>query len=135
MVSALVLKAILGILGACILKLFLSPKTKKQASLPPGPKGLPFLGNVNDIPKPGEPEWQHWLKHRDLYGGISSVTIFGQPLIIVNEPALAYELLEKRSTYHSSRPKQHFAGEMYVCANFYFYACCFFFLSCGNEAF
>lgn len=35
-------------------------------------------------------------------------------MIIVNDPALAYEVLEKRSARHSSRPKQHFAGEMYV---------------------
>lgn len=33
-------------------------------------------------------------------------------MIIVNDPALAYEVLEKRSARHSSRPKQHFAGEM-----------------------
>lgn len=36
--------------------------------LPPGPKGLPVVGNINDLPKPGEPEWTHWLQHKDLYG-------------------------------------------------------------------
>lgn len=36
--------------------------------LPPGPKGIPFLGNVNDLPKPGMLECHHWLKHKDLYG-------------------------------------------------------------------
>lgn len=39
--------------------------------LPPGPKGLPVLGNINDLPKPGEPEWEHWLRHKDLYGAYS----------------------------------------------------------------
>lgn len=57
---------------------------------------------------------KHWLRHKDLYGGLSSVTVSGQTLIIVNNPALAYELLEKRSARHSSRPKQHFAREIYV---------------------
>lgn len=42
------------------------------------------------------------------------MTVSGQTLIIVNNPALAYELLEKRSARHSSRPKQHFAREIYV---------------------
>jgi hypothetical protein len=36
--------------------------------LPPGPKGVPILGNVNDMPKPGVLEWHHWLAHKDLYG-------------------------------------------------------------------
>jgi hypothetical protein len=37
----------------------------------------------------------------------------GQTLIIINETQLAYELMEKRSLKHSSRPSQIFAGEMY----------------------
>lgn len=36
--------------------------------LPPGPKGLPVLGNVNDMPKPGVLEAHHWLEHKDKYG-------------------------------------------------------------------
>lgn len=37
----------------------------------------------------------------------------GQTLVIINEAQLAFELMEKRSLLHSSRPKQIFAGEMY----------------------
>jgi hypothetical protein len=36
--------------------------------LPPGPKGFPILGNINDMPKPGILECHHWLQHKDLYG-------------------------------------------------------------------
>jgi hypothetical protein len=36
----------------------------------------------------------------------------GQTLVIVNDASLAFELLEKRSVKHSSRPKQIFAGEL-----------------------
>jgi hypothetical protein len=45
-------------------------------------------------------------------GPISSVTVMGQTLIIINDSKLAFELMEKRSAIHSSRPKQIFAGEM-----------------------
>ena len=38
----------------------------------------------------------------------------GQTLILVHDVRLAFDLLEKRSAKHSSRPKQVFAGEMYV---------------------
>jgi hypothetical protein len=40
--------------------------------LPPGPKGVPFLGNINDMPKPGVLECHHWLQHKELYGAYDS---------------------------------------------------------------
>lgn len=45
-------------------------------------------------------------------GPISSVTVLGQTIVIINDAKLAFELLEKRSAKHSSRPKQVFAGEL-----------------------
>lgn len=45
-------------------------------------------------------------------GPLSSVSVLGQRLVIINDADLAFELLEKRSAKHSSRPKQVFAGEM-----------------------
>ncbi|KAH7308648.1 putative cytochrome P450 oxidoreductase OrdA-like protein [Stachybotrys elegans] len=90
----------------------LSASKGARHPLPPGPKGLPLLGNVNDLPPPGVLEAHHWLKHKDLYGPISSVTVLGQTLVIINDPVIANEMLEKRSVKHSSRPKQIFAGEM-----------------------
>jgi hypothetical protein len=87
-------------------------QNKHTLPLPPGPAGIPFLGNVNDMPKPGVPECHHWLQHKDLYGPISSVTVLGQTFIIMNDPEIAFELLRDRSAIHSSRPNQVFGGEM-----------------------
>jgi hypothetical protein len=87
-------------------------RNKHALPLPPGPPGIPFLGNVNDMPKPGVPECHHWLQHKDLYGPISSVTVLGQTFIIINDPEIAFELLRDRSAIHSSRPNQVFGGEM-----------------------
>ncbi len=39
-----------------------------RAPLPPGPRGFPLVGNVNDLPKSGVLEAHHWLKHKELYG-------------------------------------------------------------------
>ena len=41
---------------------------RKHAPYPPGPKPLPFLGNVFDLPKQGEQEWHFWARHKRLYG-------------------------------------------------------------------
>ncbi|KAJ4005762.1 hypothetical protein NW752_011090 [Fusarium irregulare] len=84
----------------------------KRPPLPPGPKGLPLVGNLSDLPPPGVVEAFHWLKHKDIYGPISSVTVMGQTIVIINDAKLAFDLLNKRSVKHSSRPTQVFAGEM-----------------------
>ena len=36
----------------------------------------------------------------------------GQTIVIINDAKLAFDLLDKRSVKHSSRPTQVFAGEM-----------------------
>jgi hypothetical protein len=48
-------------------------KTVKRAALPPGPKPKFLIGNLFDLPKPGELEWEHWLKHKDLYGPLRTI--------------------------------------------------------------
>ena len=47
-----------------------------------------------------------------LIGPISSVTIFGQTLIIINDREIASQILEKNSAKHSSRPHLVFADEL-----------------------
>lgn len=42
-------------------------------------------------------------------GPISTVSVLGQRLIILNDANLAIDLLEKRSAIHSDRPKMPFA--------------------------
>jgi len=69
MTSYIVLDVVLACSGLYILKkaLFSAP-SKQNAPLPPGPKRKFLIGNLLDLPKPGEQEWVHWNKHKDLYG-------------------------------------------------------------------
>lgn len=42
--------------------------TKPTAPLPPGPPAKPIIGNLADLPSPGQQDWVHWLKLKDTYG-------------------------------------------------------------------
>lgn len=47
-------------------------------------------------------------------GPISSITVLGAPIMILNDAETATELLVKRSARYSSRPRLIFASEMLV---------------------
>ncbi|KAJ5762254.1 uncharacterized protein N7511_005636 [Penicillium nucicola] len=83
-------------------------RRKKSLPLPPGPPRKFLVGNLGDLPSPGQKDWIHWAKHKELYGPISSLTILGRHIIILNDAKLATQLLEKRSSIYSSRPDQTF---------------------------
>lgn len=59
--------AALVALSALVFGLFLKPKQR----LPPGPRGLPVIGNLLDLPQ--DFEWIHWAKHHKLYGTVAVV--------------------------------------------------------------
>jgi hypothetical protein len=96
------------IIVAFAAKTFLTPK-RKGPPLPPGPKPLPLVGNVNDLPTGTTPEYFHWTKHNAAYGPITSVTVLGQTIVFLHTSAIAFELLEKRAVIHSNRPFMEFA--------------------------
>ncbi|OAG01121.1 cytochrome P450 [Paraphaeosphaeria sporulosa] len=101
----------LGLLIAYAIQRLLQ-KDRNARPLPPGPKGWPVIGNATDMPKPGVMEYDHWTKHKDAYGPISSVTVLGQTIIILNDPKLAFELMRDRAFIHSGRPHQNFSCDV-----------------------
>jgi len=87
-------------------------QTKRRSlPLPPGPKGLPIVGNLYDLPPEGDVDFLHWIKHKELYGPISSLKIFGTTLILFNDKQYASDILDKESAKTSSRPESVFAYE------------------------
>ncbi|CAG8368430.1 unnamed protein product [Penicillium salamii] len=94
------------LLSLCGATLFI--RRKQYPPLPPGPRRIPIIGNLRDLPSPTQKDWLHWLKHKEQYGPISSVSVLGTHIIILNDAQLAIQLLEKRSAIHSMRPQQNF---------------------------
>lgn len=57
-----------------IYKILAQFKKIKRPPLPPGPKGKFLVGNIGDLPPPGQQEWKHWLQHKDAYGTLANNT-------------------------------------------------------------
>ncbi|OBZ66931.1 3-hydroxyphenylacetate 6-hydroxylase [Grifola frondosa] len=78
--------------------------------MPPGPRGLPFIGNKHQVPsiKP----WRQFAEWNRQYGPVVSLYLGSTPVIILGTAQAAWDLLEKRSDIYSSRPRFVVAGEI-----------------------
>ncbi|KAK7471001.1 hypothetical protein VKT23_002414 [Stygiomarasmius scandens] len=83
---------------------------KRKCTLPPGPRGLPILGNIFDMPS--ENAWATFAQWGNEYGDISSITILGQTLVILNSAKAAFDILDKKSSIYSDRPIMQMGGEL-----------------------
>ncbi|KZT28797.1 cytochrome P450 [Neolentinus lepideus HHB14362 ss-1] len=80
------------------------------APYPPGPKRLPLVGNVFDMPT--KHMWKTVADWAELYGRIVYVNVLGQPLVFLNSADAAYDMLDKKSLIYSDRPWLTMACEL-----------------------
>ena len=99
--------AVAGI--AVIPLLILLSDVWKWLRMPPGPPPLPFIGNKLPTSKPWI-QFQEWSKK---YGPIFTIWVGRRPTLVISDPNIAVELMEKRSNKYSSRPRFVVMGEMY----------------------
>jgi len=76
-------------------------KTNRSNPLPPGPTGLPHIGNILQI-DPEKP-YLTFRKWRRRYGDIFFCRVWGQNTIVVSSEKIARELLDKRSSNYSDK--------------------------------
>ncbi|KAF8258901.1 cytochrome P450 [Lactarius quietus] len=96
-------------LVAFILWLIARLSQRTFRSLPPGPKGLPIVGDVLHII---DHDWLASPQRKDEYGEMMYVTALGRGVLIINSQRVAVDLLEKRSNIYSDRPTFISAGEI-----------------------
>ncbi|KAL1939407.1 hypothetical protein VTO73DRAFT_9963 [Trametes versicolor] len=75
----------------------------RRRNMPPGPRGLPFIGNKYQVPsiKP----WRRFAEWNRQYGPVVSLHLGSTPVIVLGTAQVAWDLLEKRSEIYSSRPR------------------------------
>ncbi|KAF5349315.1 hypothetical protein D9758_011802 [Tetrapyrgos nigripes] len=74
-----------------------------RPSFPPGPRPLPGIGNIHQIPnKCPEETFAQWGKE---YGNVVHIRVFGSSMVILNSIQVAQDLFDKRGAIYSDRPR------------------------------
>lgn len=122
---------LIPVIGLVSAYLYFTRKPGSGLPTPPGPKPLPFLGHIFNLPTK-----QLWLRVTDwskIYGepsallgfpfgpsdtlGVGKIIyahVFGQGLVFLNTAEACSDLLEKRGTIYSDKPHLVMCGELYV---------------------
>jgi hypothetical protein len=94
---------VVGTIAAVLVYAILRRQTVRGSlPLPPGPKPLPIVGNLFDIP-----QGKAWLTYRDWhdrYGDIVYIDAPQQKFVILGSASVVNDLLERRSAVYSDRP-------------------------------
>ncbi|KAK0421452.1 cytochrome P450 [Armillaria borealis] len=93
---------LLASLGALVLYRLLSSTRRRPLPLPPGPKSLPLIGDLWDMP--AEYPWLTYVQWAATYGDVCYLDTPGNPTVVINSDQAAADLFEKRSGNYSDRP-------------------------------
>lgn len=109
--AAIIVFPIVSFLAFYFITIPNSLKDSRRKNLPPGPPGLPFLGNYLDLAKADTFRYQvqAWS---EKYGEIWYTKMGGSDYIWLSSPRAVKELMDKRSSIYSSRPPTPLAGDV-----------------------
>ncbi|KAF9446025.1 cytochrome P450 [Macrolepiota fuliginosa MF-IS2] len=102
----------LALLSLAVVTISVALKSRKSSlPYPPGPKRLPLLGNLLDLPK--TTEWETYTKWSKEYDSdIIYINLAGTHVLVLNTLKAALDLLNKRSAKYSSRAPFVMANEL-----------------------
>ncbi|KAF9232097.1 cytochrome P450 [Melanogaster broomeanus] len=98
---------LISVAGSGGLVFFIWLYTRNWWRLPPGIRGIRFLLEI-----PNEKPWLKWLEFNRRHGDLASMSVLGYYVISIGSAKIAEDLLEKRSTNYSDRPRSVMCGEL-----------------------
>ncbi|KAE8167626.1 cytochrome P450 [Aspergillus tamarii] len=103
------LACVLLLVLACFLAFSIVHHHKSPLQLPPGPYPLPVIGNIHQVPilQP----WKVYGNWNGKYGPVVNLKYGSLRVIILGSNQIVSDLLEKRGSIYSSRPRAIFANE------------------------
>ncbi|KAJ7189270.1 cytochrome P450 [Mycena filopes] len=96
--------ALWTLLSGLILHLLYCRATRSRLPLPPGPRKLPLVGNIFDMPPAFE--WETYAEWGRKYDSdVIHLNLAGQSVVVLLSYTAMVDLLEKRSALYSDRPQ------------------------------
>ncbi|KAJ7190542.1 cytochrome P450 [Mycena pura] len=90
---------------------YLVQPRKSRLPLPPGPKKLPLVGNLFDMPRTFE--WLTYMEWSKKYNSdILHLDVAGTSIIVLSSTEATNELCEKRAALYSDRPRFPMLNEL-----------------------
>lgn len=90
--------ALLLVVFYTVLKQFTGRRGRK---LPPGPRPVPLLGNVHQLPL--QYQQRAFAQWGRVYGDLIYARLFQKPALVLNSVQVAQDLMDKRSSKYSRR--------------------------------
>lgn len=92
------------LVGLAMLSAYLlhGPARTQKLRFPPGPKGVPILGNLSIFTSPAP--HRELFRISQLYGPLFSIRLGSKPTLVVSSPELAREMLKVHDQNFADRP-------------------------------
>ncbi|KAJ7307804.1 cytochrome P450 [Mycena albidolilacea] len=100
--------ALAGFAVPVLLVYWLNKRSSKSLEIP-GPPAHPFVGHTFKVPT--TKTWKYYENLAHEYGPIMKLTLAGDDILVLSDPADAQELLGRRSRIYSSRRPLIYAGK------------------------
>jgi len=102
MYSTVPLPALIAVLCATGLLFYLRRRGRSATSFPPGPPGLPIVGNLLRVPL--KHPWIQFRETQETYGDMTYYHGLGNSILVVNSYEAMLDLLVKKGNLYCSRP-------------------------------